>query len=134
MTVAPVAALAAGAVALFLVLVVLIRLDSLSAPSRRAGRGLRGLAFAATLGITIPLMPAALADASASVPYLLSVPALVSLLAVLADLTHTAVGITTAVAALVLLGWALFLATFLTASFVFPALLLAVATLARDGP
>lgn len=129
MALATVAALAAGAIAVFLVVAALIHLGSLSAPGRWPA-GCCGLACVATLGITISLMPAALAAASASVPYLLSVPTLVSLLAVLADLTHTAVRTTTAAAALLTLAWALFL----TASFVFPAPLLAVATLSRNTP
>ncbi|WP_199435291.1 hypothetical protein [Qaidamihabitans albus] len=78
-------------------------------------------------------MPAARAD-SEIVPYRLIGPVLAGLAAVIADVTGRAVGILTAVTALVMAAWGLFLAMFLTPYFVSPALPLGAAAIASIRP
>lgn len=102
-----------------------------AAPS--VGRVLRWLAFAGAVGIAVAALPVALAD-SAVVLALLAAPVLLGLLVVIADATGRAVGATTAVAALLMLLWGVFLASFLTPFFVFPALLLGAAAITSIRP
>lgn len=104
-----------------------------STPAPLAGRVLRWLAFAGTLGITVATLPTALDDSDV-VPLLLTVPALAGLLAVVADAAGKAVGTVTAAAALLTLGWGVFLAMFLTPYFVFPALVLGAAAITSIRP
>lgn len=82
-------------VALFVAVAAFFFLRGKPAGVPRLGRALTWLAFAGTLGITTAVLPAALDD-SPSVRYLLAVPLLAALLAVIADVTRTAVGILTA--------------------------------------
>ncbi len=120
-------------VALFIVAAVFVRLRGRPTPGSALGRTLRWVALAAAVGIAVAALPAAL-DGGGIVPYLLAVPALASLAAVVSDVTGTLVGTTTAAAALLVLGWGVFLASFLTPYFVFPALVLGVAAIASIRP
>lgn len=120
-------------VALFVAAAAFFYLRGKPAGTQQVGRALTWLAFAGTLGITIAVLPAALDD-SPSVPYLLIVPLLAALLAVIADLTRTAVGVLTGVAALVMLAMGLFFAMFLTPLFLAAALVLAGAAVAAIRP
>ncbi|MFD7659931.1 hypothetical protein ACFV4N_38645 [Actinosynnema sp. NPDC059797] len=99
------------------------------------GRVLRWLAFAGTVGIAVAALPVALADAeNAVVLAMLAAPVLLGLLVVIADAAGRAVGATTAIAAPLMLLWGVFLASFLTPFFVFPALLLGAAAITSIRP
>ena len=120
-------------VALFIAAAALLYLRGRSTPAPAAGRALRWLAVAGTVGIAIAAMPAALDDSSV-VPYLVGAPVLLAAAVAVADVTGRAVGITTALAATLMLGWGVFLASFQTPLFVFPAVVLGVAALLAIRP
>lgn len=128
-----VAAITGICVAFFVAVAALFYLRGRSAAAPLLGRVLSWLAFAGTLGIAIAMLPAALDD-SPSVPYLLAIPVLAALLAVIADVTGKAVAILTGVAALGMLAMGLFFAMFLTPLFLVPVLVLGAAAVAAIRP
>jgi predicted histidine transporter YuiF (NhaC family) len=91
---------------------------------------LRLLAFAATVGIVIALLPSTVTDSGASAGYLLGVPVVAAVGPLVADLAGRAVGITTTVGALVMLVWGLLLGLGIGFWFIIPALLLGMAAVA----
>ncbi|GAA1875098.1 hypothetical protein [Asanoa iriomotensis] len=94
------------------------------------GRLLRLLAFAATIGIAVALLPFTLDDSGAAASYLLGVPVVVAVAVLLADLSGRAVGAATTVGALVMLAWGLILGLGIGFWFLIPALLLGAAAIA----
>ena len=119
--------------ALFITAAALLHLRGRSTPAPAAGRVLRLLAAATTTGITIFALPASLNDGTVAASLVLA-PLLPAAAAVVADVTGKAVGTTTTVAAILMLGWGVFLASFTTPLFVFPALLLGLAALLSIRP
>jgi hypothetical protein len=120
-------------VALFFAAAALLHLRRRSTPTPVAGRVLRWLAAAATAGIAIAALPTSLNDGAVAASLVVA-PVLPAAAAVIADVTGKAVGTTTAVAAVLMLGWGVFLASFQTPLFVFPALVLGVAALLSIRP
>lgn len=120
-------------IALFIAVGAYFYLRGRSAPTPLVGRVLRWFAFAVTVAVAVAALPAALDDSS-SVPYLLAVPVLAALLAVIADVTGRAVTILTSAAALAMLAVGLFFAMFLTPYFLVPALVLGLAAIASIRP
>ncbi|SDZ19911.1 hypothetical protein SAMN05444365_10721 [Micromonospora pattaloongensis] len=129
-----VATIVGGVLALFVAVAAFIYLGRRRTTPQALGRALRLLAFGATLGIAIALVPATTSDSGASAAYLLGVPMAVAVLPLVADLTGRAVGITTALGALVLLAWGLILGLGDGVYFVIPALVLGVAAVASITP
>ena len=129
-----VATIVGGVLALFVAAAVFIYLGRRRTTPHSVGRTLRLLAFAATLGIAIALLPVTVSDSGASASYLLGVPMVAALLPLVADLTGRAVGITTALGALVMLSWGLILGLGNGVYFVLPALLLGAAAVASIVP
>jgi len=119
-----------GVLALFLAVAAFMYLGRHGATPGVVGRVLRLLAFAATGGIVVALLPFTVEDSGAAASYLLGVPVVAAVSALIADLAHRAVGITTAVAALVMLAWGLILSLGIGFWFTLPALLLGIAALA----
>jgi hypothetical protein len=119
--------------ALFTTAAAILHLRGRSTPRPTAGRVLRLLAAAATVGIAILALPASLNDGAFAASLVLA-PVLPAAAAVVADVTGKAVGTTTTIAAILMLGWGVFLASFQTPLFVFPALLLGVAALLSIRP
>lgn len=124
------AAIAGGVLALFLAVAALRYLGGHRSTPGAVGRVLRLLAFAATVGIVVALLPFTVEDSGAAAGYLLGVPLVSAGIALAADLAHRAVGITTAVAALVMLVWALLLGLGIGLWFTIPALMLGTAAVA----
>ncbi|MFI6821590.1 hypothetical protein ACIBJE_11645 [Micromonospora sp. NPDC050187] len=116
--------------ALFITAAAFVHLGRNRAAPGAVGRVLRLLAFAATAGIAIALLPFTVADSGASAGYLLGVPVAAAACPLIADLTGRAVGITTAVGALVMLVWGLILGLGIGLWFILPALLLGMAVVA----
>lgn len=128
-----IAGLVGSCTALFIAAAAFHYLFGRSTTAPLVGRVLRWVAFAGAVGIAVAALPDALGD-SGVVPLLLAVPVLSGAAAVVADATGRAVGVTTAAAALLTLGWGVFLAMFLTPYFVFPALVLGVAAITSIRP
>lgn len=126
-----VAAVVGGVLALYIAVATFASLSRRGAAPAAAGRVWRLLAFAATVGIAVALSPFIVADSGAAAAgYLLGMPVATATVVVVADLTRRAVGLTTTVGALVLLGWGLVLGLGIGLWFVLPALLLGFAALA----
>lgn len=119
-----------GVLALFLAVAAFMYLSRHGATPGVVGRVLRLLAFAATAGIAVALLPFTVADSGAAASYLLGVPVVAAVSALIADLAHRAVGITTALAALVMLAWGLILGLGIGLWFILPALILGIAAVA----
>ncbi|MEU4569044.1 hypothetical protein [Micromonospora sp. NPDC023956] len=120
-----------GAVlALFIALAAFRHLSRHRAVPDVVGRVLRLLAFAATTGIAVALLPSTVADSGASTGYLLGVPVVAAVGPLVADLAGRAVGVTTVVGALVMLVWGLVLGLGIGFWFILPALLLGAAAVA----
>jgi hypothetical protein len=126
-----IATIVGGVLALFIAVAAFMYLSRHRATPDAVGRVLRLLAFAATIGIAIALLPFTVADSSASAGYLLGVPVVAAACTLIADLTGRAVGITTTVGALVMLVWGLILGLGIGPWFILPALLLGIAVVAR---
>ncbi len=124
------AALVGAALALFLAAAAFMYLRRGGKTPRAVGRTLRLLAFAATAGIAVALSPFTIEDSGAAATYLLGVPMVVAASALVADIAGRAVGITTVVAALVMLVWALLLGLGIGLWFAIPALILGIAAVA----
>jgi hypothetical protein len=124
------AAIVGGVLALFLAAAALVYLRGHGGTPGVVGRALRLLAFAATVGIVVALLPFTVEDSGGAAVYLLGVPLLAAVLALVADLTGRAVGVTTTVAALVMLGWGLLLGLGIGMWFTLPALILGIAAIA----
>jgi hypothetical protein len=124
------AAIVGGVLALFLAAAALVYLRGHGGTPGVAGRALRLLAVAATVGIVVALLPFTVEDSGGAAVYLLGVPLLAAVLALVADLTGRAVGVTTTVAALVMLGWGLLLGLGIGMWFALPALILGIAAIA----
>ncbi|MGM1062499.1 hypothetical protein [Saccharothrix sp. Mg75] len=123
-----------GAVlALFVAAAVVLYLRGRAAPAPAVGRVLRWVALAGAVGVALAALPVAVRDGGGAVPYLL-VPVPACALAVVADAVGRFVVTTTAAAALLVLGWGVFLAMFITPYFVFPALVLGAAAIASVRP
>ncbi|MET7671667.1 hypothetical protein [Micromonospora luteifusca] len=128
-----VATIAGGLVALFIAAAAFVSLRGRGATPGSVGLLLRLLAIAVTAGIVVALLPFTIDDSGAAASYLLGVPVVAAVCPLIADLTHRAVGITTTVAALVMLVWALILGLGIGLWFVLPALLLGMAAIATTG-
>ncbi|MEU7800864.1 hypothetical protein AB0B10_16500 [Micromonospora arborensis] len=128
-----VATVAGGLVALFIAAAAFVSVRRRGGAPGSVGLVLRLLAVAATAWIVVALMPFTIDDSGAAASYLLGVPVVVAVCPLIADLTHRAVGITTAVAALVMLLWALILGLGIGLWFVLPALLLGMAAIATTA-
>ena len=124
------AVLAGGLVALCIVVAAFVYLRGNGATPGVVGRVLRLLALAATAGIVIALLPFTVDDSGAAAVYLLGVPVVLAVGALAADLAGRAVASTTAVAALLMLGWGLYLGLGIGLWFVIPALVLGAAAIA----
>jgi hypothetical protein len=124
------AAVVGGVLALFLAAAAFMYLGRHGATPAVVGRVLRLLAFAATVGIAVALLPFTVADSGAAAGYLLGVPVVAAVIALVADLTHRAVGVTTAVAAVTMLAWGLLLGLGIGLWFTLPALILGMAAVA----
>src|SRR5688572_5469080 len=124
------ATITGGVVALFITVAAFVDLRRNGATPGAVGRLLRFLAFAATVWIVVALLPFTIADSGTAATYLLGVPVVAAVGALIADLTHRAVGTTTTVAALVMLMWGLILGLGIGMWFVPPALLLGMAAIA----
>lgn len=122
-----------GVVALFVAVAAFRYLSRRRAAPDAAGRVLRLLAFAATVGIATALLPSTVADSGASAGYLLGVPVVAAAGPLVADLTGRLVGISTTVGALVMLLWGLLLGLGIGFWFILPALLLGLAAVSRIG-
>jgi hypothetical protein len=125
-----VATIAGAMLALFITAAALVNLRKNGATPGAAGRMLRILAIAATIAMVVALSPFTIADSGAAAIYLLGVPVVAAVGPLVADLARRAVGITTTVAALVMLTWGLVLGLGIGLWFVVPALLLAMAAVA----
>lgn len=99
-----------------------------------AGRALRWFAIAATVAISVALLPGTLSDSGGATVYLLGVPLVAAAAVVAADVTGRAVGVVTTVAAVVMLVWGLLLGLGYGIYFVLPALVLGLAALATLRP
>lgn len=119
-----------GVLALFLAAAAFIYLGRRGAAPGVVGRVSRVVAFAATAGITVALLPFTVDDSGVAAVYLLGVPVIAAASALIADLTHRAVGVTTVVAALVMLAWGLLLGLGIGLWFLVPALILGIAAVA----
>lgn len=128
-----VATIAGGLVALFIAAAAIAHLRRNGAKRGAVGRMFRILALAATAWIVIALWPFTVEDSGAAAGYLLGVPVAAVVLALVADLTHRAVGLVTTVAALVVLVWALLLGLGIGLWFVIPAVLLGMAAVATTA-
>jgi len=126
-----IATIVGGVLGLFIAVAAFMYLSRHRATPDSVGRVLRLLAFAATIGIVIALLPFTVADSGASAGYLLGVPVVAAVCPLIADLTGRAVGITTTVGALVMLVWGLILGLGIGSWFLLPALLLGIAVVAR---
>jgi len=122
-----IATIAGGMLAFFITVAAFVNLRRNRATPDAAGRMLRLLAFAATVSMVVALSPFTIADSGAAAIYLLGVPLVAAVGALVADLVRRAVGITTTAAALVMLTWGLILGLGIGPWFVLPALLLAMA-------
>ncbi|MFG1868490.1 hypothetical protein [Micromonospora arborensis] len=128
-----VATIAGGLVALFIVAAAFVTLRGRGTAPRSVGLIMRLLAVAATAWIVVALLPFTIDDSGAAAGYLLGVPVVVAVCPLIADLTHRAVHITTTVAALVMLVWALILGLGIGLWFVLPAVLLGMAAIATTA-
>lgn len=131
------AAVIGGVLAVLIAVAALVYLRGHGQTPDATGRMLRVLAFAATVGIVVALLPFTVEDSGAAAVYLLGVPPAAAALALVADLTGRAVGITTTAAALVVLAWGVLLGLGIGMWFTLPALILgvaAIATLASRRP
>ena len=124
------ATIVGGVLALFIAAAAFVYWSKNAAAPDVVGRVLRLLAFAATVGIAIALLPFTVEDSGAAATYLLGVPVVAAVSALIADLTRRAVAITTTIAALVTLAWGLLLGLGIGLWFVLAALLLAIAAIA----
>lgn len=129
-----VATIVGGVLALFVAVTAFVHLGRRRTAPRVVGRALRLLAFATTLGTATSLLPVTVADSGAATSYLLGVPLAAALLPLVADLTGRAVGVATALGALVMLCWGLLLGLGDGVYFVIPALLLGAAAVASIVP
>jgi hypothetical protein len=125
-----VATITGGTLALFIIAAALVNLRKKGATPGAAGRMLRLLAFAVTVAMVVALSPFTIADSGTAAIYLLGVPVVAAVGPLVADRARRAVGITTTVAALVMLTWGLILGLGIGLWFVVPALLLAMAAVA----
>jgi hypothetical protein len=125
-----VATITGGMLALFITAAALVNLRKNGTTPDAAGRMLRLLAFAATVAMVVALSPFTIADSGTAAIYLLGVPVVAAVGPLVADRARRAVGITTTVAALVMLTWGLILGLGIGLWFVVPALLLAMAAVA----
>lgn len=128
-----VATVAGGVVALFIAAAALVGLRGRGATPGAIGRMWRRVAFAVAAGIAIALLPYTVEDSGAAAGYLLGVPVVAAGCALIADVAHRAVGVTTTIAALVTLVWALLLGLGIGLWFVLPALLLGIAAVATPA-
>jgi predicted secreted protein len=119
-----------GVLALFLAAAAFVYLGRHGPTPRVVGRVLRMLAFAVTVGIVVALLPFTVDDSGAAASYLLGVPLVAAASALVADFANRAVGITTVVAALVMLVWGLILGLGIGLWFIIPALILGIAAVA----
>ncbi len=124
------ATVAGGVLALFIAGAAFVYLSRHGATPGAVGRVLRLLAFAATVWIVVALLPFTVADSGAAAGYLLGVPVIAAGCALIADMARRAVGITTTVAAVVMLVWGLILGLGIGAWFILPALVLGMAAVA----
>lgn len=124
------ATIVGGVLALFIAVAGFVYLSRRRATHDAVGRVLRLLAFAATVGIVVALFPFTVEDSGAAASYLLGVPVVAALCALIADVARRAVGITTTVGALVMLIWGLILGLGIGFWFIPPALLLGMAAVA----
>ncbi|GAA3463757.1 hypothetical protein ACFFSW_31390 [Saccharothrix longispora] len=129
-----IATITGACLALLLTAAALVRLRGRWSVPGTSGRALRWVAVAVTVGIAVALFPVVWSDSGGATAYLLGLPLVVAAAVVAADLTGRAVGVVTAVAALVMLVWALVLGLGPGVYFALPALILGLAALASVRP
>ncbi|WP_447001943.1 hypothetical protein ACRAKI_19555 [Saccharothrix isguenensis] len=129
-----IATVAGACLALFLTAAVLVRLRGRWAVPGTIGRALRWTAVAATVGISVALLPETWSDSGGATAVLLGVPLVAASAVAVADLAGRAVGFVTTVVALLMAGWGLVLGLGPGISFVLPALVLGIAALTSVRP
>ncbi|MBQ1023789.1 hypothetical protein [Micromonospora sp. C95] len=129
-----VAAVVGVVLALFVAAVAFVYLGRRRATPSALGRSLRLLALGVTLGIVVAVLPDMLSDSGAAAGYLLGVPTVAALLPLAADLAGRAVGVTTTLAAMVMVVWGLLLGLGDGVYFVIPALVLGAAAVVSVTP
>ncbi|MCZ7423502.1 MULTISPECIES: hypothetical protein [unclassified Micromonospora] len=120
--------------ALFVAAAAFVYLGRRRAMPGALGRSLRLLALGVTLWIAVAVLPDTLSDSGAAAGYLLGVPTVAALLPLAADLAGRAVGVTTTLAAMVMLVWGLLLGLGDGVYFVIPALVLGAAAVVSVTP
>ncbi len=120
--------------ALFVAAAAFARLGRRRATPDALGRSLRLLALGVTLGIAVAVLPDTVSDSGVAASYLLGVPTIAALLPLAADLVGRAVGVTTTLAAIVVLAWGLLLGLGDGVYFVIPALVLGAAAVVSVTP